>query len=191
MQIDSQFQPAELLLQNPKMPPCPDNILKNLGVMTVTYNGFDNTLHQGQVIVAMDVMPEVETFFKHALEIGFNIERVIPISAPAYKWDSKKVLKDNLSSGFGFRYIKGTNKISLHGQGRAFDINPRQNPYIIYKNGRPEVIPKDASWNPSKPGTLHAEHPLVKLMEGLGWEWGGHWSPDSGRTDYQHFQKVQ
>jgi hypothetical protein len=98
-------------------------------------------------------------------------------------------MEDNVSSGFNYRLIAGTDKPSLHALGRAFDINPRQNPYIRYE--RREIIaqPKQSKWDKSRPGTLFADHPLVKMMEGFGWEWGGHWSQESGRTDYQHFQK--
>ncbi len=96
----------------------------------------------------------------------------------------------NVSSAFNYRLIAGTDKPSLHGRGLAFDINPRQNPYIRYSGGKKIVRPHSAVWNKDKPGTLHAEHPLVLLMEGFGWEWADNWTPESGRTDYQHFQKL-
>ncbi|HEX8182976.1 MAG TPA: M15 family metallopeptidase [Candidatus Saccharimonadales bacterium] len=52
------------------------------------------------------------------------------------------------------------------------------------------VSPPDAVWNPEKPGTLSETYQLVKFLKNRGWEWGGDWLPKSGRTDYQHFQKL-
>lgn len=188
MVIDSNFESKELILQNPAKP-CIDDILNSLGVMKAEYCGFDGKPHSGQIVIATEVMPEVESFFDMALDIEFQIERLIPVSAPPYRWDSEKVLRDNLSSGFDYRTIADTDKVSQHGLGLAFDINPRQNPYIVYTGSDVEIVPVDGSWSPARPGTLHAAHPLVKLMEGFGWEWGGNWLPSGGRTDFMHFQK--
>ena len=95
----------------------------------------------------------------------------------------------NVSSGFNYRLVSGTNRVSPHGQGLAFDINPRQNPYIRYQDGKVIIYPDGAVWDINKPGTLFHDHPLVRFMLGRGWEWGGNWLEQSGRIDYQHFQK--
>ena len=49
--------------------------------------------------------------------------------------------------------------------------------------------PENGVYDPSAKGTLTSDHPLVLLMKELGWEWGGDWTPETGREDYQHFQK--
>lgn len=50
--------------------------------------------------------------------------------------------------------------------------------------------PPGATYDPSKPGTLTKEHPLVKLMEQRGWTWGGNWTLEADEViDYQHFEK--
>lgn len=191
MIIDSNYEPNDVIIQNPDRP-CPEELLKTLGLVQVTYWGFDDKEHQGQMVVAISAMSDVEAFFKQAYDVRFPIERVVPVSAPEYQWDGPKVIADNVSAGFDYRPVQKTDKLSLHSQGLAFDINPRQNPYMRYKNGkRILVAPEDdPTWDPEVPGTLHADHPLVKLMEGFGWEWGGHWTKESGRTDYMHFQKA-
>jgi peptidoglycan LD-endopeptidase CwlK len=187
--VDARFEPSEVVLQNPERP-CPDEVLAALGLLDVQYLGFDGKIHQGQIVVATEVMAEVEAFFRQALELKFPIERVVPVSAPPYRWDGKKVLTDNLSSGFDYRKVQTKNKQSLHSFGLAFDINPRQNPYIRYKNGKEVLhVPGKVRHNSSKPGTLTFDHPLVKLMEGFGWQWGGNWTKKSGRIDYMHFEK--
>jgi hypothetical protein len=188
--IDSQLTIEEALRQNPERV-APDEIIQTLGVLDIEYMSFDGIIHRGQIVICTNVMSEVEAFFKHALEIKFPIAKVVPPSSLDYKWGGDKVLKDNVSVGFDYRPILGKEKLSLHSQGLAFDINPQQNPYVRYDNGsQPVVVPEGAVWGPDRPGTLHAKHSLVKLMEGFGWEWGGHWKPESGRTDYQHFQKT-
>lgn len=190
MIVDSNYDPNQVIIQNPDEP-CPPEILSSLGLMQVQYVGFDGNDHVGQIVIAIKVMTEVEAFFKRAYALRFPIERVVPVSAPGYLWDGKKIITDNVSAGFDYRKIKHTDTLSLHARGLAFDINPQQNPYIIYENSeRVMAVPrKNAAWDPSKPGTLSADHPLVKLMEGFGWEWGGRWTPESGRTDYMHFQR--
>lgn len=188
MIIDSRLQVGEVLQQNPDSV-CPNDIFDTIGVMEVHYWGFDHKEHLGQIAVAQSVMPEVESFFNNAFEIKFPINAVIPAADQRYRWDDNKLMANNISSGFNYRLIAGRDTPSLHALGRAFDVNPRQNPYIRYEGDNKIVAPEDAVWNPELPGTLHVEHPLVKLMEGFGWEWGGHWLPESGRTDYQHFQK--
>lgn len=185
---DSNLSPEKALKQNPAST-CPDDIMRSLGVLTVEYMSFDEHIHVGQIVVARKVMPDVEAFFKHALELRFPIHAVIPAADPKYKWDDNALMEDNISSGFNHRPIAGSNKLSQHSFGLAFDINPKQDPYIRYFGGQKITRPSKATWNPVQPGTLHWEHPLVKLMEGFGWEWGGHWIPESGRTDYMHFEK--
>ncbi|HET7673165.1 MAG TPA: M15 family metallopeptidase [Candidatus Saccharimonadales bacterium] len=190
--IDSKLTTSQALAQNPDMP-CPDEVLHGLGLMEVEYLGFDGKIHQSQMVVSTEVMAEVEAFFKNALELKFPIEKVIPASAPDYKWDDAKLMADNVTSCFNYRVVAGTNKLSNHALGRAFDVNPVQNPCLRYDLHREKnekiVRPPKSKWNASAPGTLYAEHPLVKLMEGFGWEWGGNWTRESGIIDYQHLEK--
>lgn len=189
--IDSDLELKDVMLQNPQHPH-PEEMLKDLGLMQVTYMGFDGQIHRGQIVVAAKVMTDVEAFFSQALEMNFPIEKVVPLSAPEYRWDNKKAVKDNISVGFDYRLGNNLDENYYHAKGYAFDINPRQNPYIVYDKDLQPVsgVPrKNAVIDINKPGTLHDSHPLVKMMEGFGWEWGGHWSPETGRVDYMHFQK--
>lgn len=188
--VDSNFAPHEALALSPEQArECPDEVLQSLGLMAVHYWGFDAREHAGQIVLATRVMADVEAFFQMAYELRFPIAKVVPAAAAEYQWDDLKLQEDNVSSGFNYRKILGTDTLSTHAFGIAFDINPQQNPHVVFGEEETTVYPPEATWDPEAPGTLHAEHPLVKLMEGLGWEWGGNWTPDTGRTDYQHFQK--
>ena len=189
--IDSEMTNEEIFVQNPQNI-APQNVLDSLRVLTVQYQGFDNTLHQGQIVVHKDLAGDVATFFKTALEIKFPIEKVIPISNKKYKWDEEVSCPDNNSSGYNYRLVMGTNRISKHAGGFAFDINPAQNIYVRYDEHMNEIFrsPKGVEYNETVAGTLTAKHPLVVLMKNLGWQWGGDWMPESGRIDYQHFEKT-
>ena len=176
-------------MQNPNVL-CPESVMRSLGVLTVEYLGFDRHIHVGQLVIAQSVMAEVDAFFRQALEERFPIAKVVPAADARYSWNDEKLMSENISSGFNYRLIAGTNLLSSHALGMAFDINPVQNPYIRYEKGQKTVSPHGATWELDEPGTLHGNHPLVMLMEGFGWDWGGHWTPESGRTDYQHFQKA-
>lgn len=168
---------------------CPPEILNQQIALSVQYYGFGRLNNYGVIEINRLVADDVKQFFALAYQLKFPIEKVAAASDMPYGWNDDRLMEENVSSGFNYRLVAGTDKVSLHGQGLAFDINPIQNPYIRYENGQTIIAPKGASWNPSKPGTLTSNHPLVHLMRDKGWEWGGNWTMESGRIDYQHFQK--
>lgn len=179
------------IVSNPDNP-CPPEILARQIALTVPYVDFKGRQQEGVIEVDKSMAQDVADFFTLALKLKFPIERVLPASHPDYKWDDEKLMADNVSSGFNYRTIAGTNRLSNHALGRAFDVNTRLNPFIRYEKGRTIVRPPKAVWDKSKLGTLYAGQPLVELMEGRGWEWGGRWTAkDDGIVDYQHFQKPE
>lgn len=189
--IDSDVSLKVALAQNPQSP-APQSVLNAMKIINVAYYGFDSLLHHGQIVIHEDVIEDVKKFFKLALELKFPIKCVVPISNPKYRWDDETSCGDNNSSGFNYRYISGNqSRLSKHASGLAFDINPVQNIYIQYSKNLKEIFRSPASgvYNKKTPGTLTFSHPLVILMKKLGWDWGGDWTPKSGRKDYQHFEK--
>lgn len=188
--VDSDKSTDAILAQNPDSP-APQSTLDILAVLRVEYAGFDGRRHSGQIAVHKEVVPDVERFFEAALEMNFPIEKVIPISDEKYAWNDEVSCDDNNSSAYNYRLIAGTERLSNHAAGRAFDINPVQNIFVKYDAGLHEIAryPKDAVYDEQAPGTLTKEHPLVQLMKSLGWTWGGDWTPAGGRVDYQHFEK--
>ncbi len=177
-------------LQNPQNM-APAHIMQAQRMLGVSHYGFDGLVRQGSIVVHDEVTDDVTKFFKKALELKFPIERVVPISDEKYRWDDELSMADNNTSGFNYRTILGTDNLSNHATGRAFDVNPRQNIYVKYdKEGR-EVFcyPKGAIYDEKAKGTLTREHPLVLLMKEKGWAWGGDWQRGDGVVDYQHFEK--
>lgn len=188
--LDSTMTPQEALAQNPQNP-APPEVLQKLTVLSVGYWGFDDREHIGHIVMHQDLAEDVQTFFALAHRIRFPIEKVIPISSPRYQWGDETSCSDNNTSGYNYRLIAGTNRMSKHAQGCAFDLNPRQNVFVKYDDQMQETFrfPPNACYDPSAPGTLTAQHELVQFMKHRGWTWGGDWKPEEGRVDWQHFEK--
>jgi len=179
----------KLPMQNPEKP-APLEVLADIRSIRVKYLDFDSNEQIRTVEIHKDLVEDVKAFFEEALELKFPIQHVVKSSEDTYKWDDDKLMADNATTAFNYRLIKGTDRPSLHGLGRALDVNDALNPFIRYVDGEVFVDPPEAVYNPNIPGTLTADHPLVIFMKARGWEWGGDWLPESGRTDYQHFQKA-
>lgn len=184
----SESQKYRVVISNPEQT-CPPEMLKQQVPVDVQFLDFEGRLSSGMIEVNRVVADDVRAFFEQAIELNFPIAKVAPASENPYRWNDDELMAANVSSGFNYRLIAGTDTPSLHARGLAFDVNPRQNPYIRYENGIEIIAPTGAIWQPQEPGTLSAEHPLVQFMIERGWEWGGNWSAKSGRIDYQHFQK--
>ncbi len=169
----------------------PKKILDHIVEINVAHYDFLNREKEGSILIHEHVKDDVKDFFKLALELRFPIHSVIPVQNPMFNGSDELSCEANNSSGFNYRTIIAGSTISKHSIGCAFDINPQQNPYIRYHNGK-EVytIPKQTNYNPYLPGTLVSDHPLVIFMKEKGWTWGGNWTPESNRVDYQHFEIV-
>lgn len=179
--IDSAMSYEEAIAQNPDNP-CPKEILLKQQLIEVQYLSFDGKIHQGQIVVDQDLVEDVKATFVLLLAEKFPVTSAIPISDPRFRWDDETSMQANNSSGFNYRTIAKSTKLSNHALGQAFDINPKLNPYI-----REDFVqPEGAVYDPSKPGTLTPESKVVAFLKEKGWEWGGEWKD---RKDYQHFEK--
>lgn len=158
----------------------PISVKKDLELITVTYYGFDSKLHQGQLLVNKEVSADLKEIFSLIRRIKFPIEKVIPLVK--YDWSDEKSMEDNNTSSFNFRFVSGSKILSLHANGLAIDINPRQNPYV--KHGISS--PAGSEYNLSVKGTIAPDSEIVQAFKKRGWTWGGDWK---SLKDYQHFQK--
>ena len=160
----------------------PGELRQNLELIEVEYLSFDNKIHQGQVVINRIISEELKEIFQKLEEVEFAIEKVIPIVK--YSWNDESSMKDNNSSAFNYRYIKGTKRLSNHSFGLAIDINPLLNPFI----GSDGVLfPKNAVYDKNKPGTISASSDVVSIFKSFGWHWGGDWT---SIKDYQHFEET-
>jgi hypothetical protein len=159
----------------------PNDICASLALVHVRHVGFDGAEHDGQLVVHGELADEVRAVFTELLARRFPIEKIVPVVA--YGWDDDASMADNNSSGFNYRVIAGTDRLSNHAFGRAIDINPVQNPYVRIDG---LVMPTGATYDTSVPGTVTED--IAGLFTKLGWKWGGHWTD---RKDWQHFDKNE
>jgi peptidoglycan LD-endopeptidase CwlK len=159
----------------------PLELIDCLSMIDVLYYSFDGKKHKGQIIVANDLEDDVYEIFSFIEKIKFPVGKVIPIIE--YNWQDQESMADNNSSGFNYRVIEGTTKLSLHSLGRAVDINPLQNP-VIYPDGR--IAPAAGEYSPKQAGTFDDHHPIVEEFLKHGWYWGGNFEQPK---DYHHFEK--
>lgn len=177
---------------------CPSEIIQSLVSIDVKYFDFDQIERIGKIEIHKELAEDIKKIFDLLYTEKFPIARIIPISE--YGWDDEKSCNDNNSSGFNYRMISGTNRLSKHAMGHAIDINPFQNHYIKYevtKDPDGNIINVKELWRMpntkydlGEKGTIEPNSKLVELFKKLGWEWGGDWTPESGRIDYQHFEKA-
>lgn len=159
----------------------PKNIIDSLVLIDVFYYSFDKKLHKGQILINKELANEIIEIFEMIKTIKFPIAKAIPISA--FNWSDMASMEANNTSSFNYRYIAGTNRLSLHARGRAIDINPLLNP-VVYEDGR--IEPKNGSYNTKELGTFYPTHPVVLEFKSLGWRWGGEFKT---YKDYHHFDK--
>ena len=161
---------------------------ENLRYIHVLHVGFDNQVHEGELVVNKDIADDVLEIFKELYEAGYQIEKVRLVDE--YDADDEASMSDNNSSAFNFRFISHTTKISKHGMGMAVDINTLYNPYVKTVDGELSIEPANAAdyVDRSKDFSHKIDHDdlCYKLFTEHGFEWGGDWMHSK---DYQHFEK--
>lgn len=179
--IDSNFTLEEVLKQRQELP-APQKVLGRQGILEVTYYSFDDKLHKGQIVVDIDLVADVKGAFDLIRKTKFPVKSVIPFVDRRLMSENERVASLNNSSGFNYRTIAKTNKLSNHAFGRAIDINPAINPFIKGD----EVLPLAIKYDTKVPGTIVGDEEFVTYLKARGWEWGGDWSD---KKDYMHFEK--
>lgn len=161
---------------------------ENLRYIHVLHVGFDNQVHEGELVVNKDIADDVLEIFKELYESGYQIEKVRLVDE--YDADDEASMSDNNSSAFNFRFISHTTKISKHGMGMAVDINTLYNPYVKTVDGELSIEPANGAdyVDRSKDFSHKIDHDdlCYKLFTEHGFEWGGDWTHSK---DYQHFEK--
>lgn len=162
---------------------CPREITERLTAVSVRFRSFDGKEDEGSIVIDRDLAGDIKELFAFMLREQFPIASAIPISDARFDGDDESSMRANNTSAFNYRVIAGTAKLSNHALGRAIDINPLLNPFIKGEF----VQPKGAVYDPSRPGTIVANSPVVAFLKSRGWTWGGDWT---SLKDYQHFEKA-
>lgn len=159
--------------------------LSQLILLKVSYWGFDDQAHIGNIIVHRKASPEVLLIFKELFENKFPIAS-LKLMYKYFGDDDQSMLANN-TVAFNCRLTTNhKSKFSRHSYGIAIDINPFINPY--YKKGK--VIPATAGEyldrDSRKKGLITKKSICYKVFKQKGWRWGGDWK---SLKDYQHFEK--
>jgi hypothetical protein len=153
-----------------------------LAYVTVTFIGFDENPHTGELIVHTDHAEEIASIFGELFEQRFPIEEMRIVEpgdlTPPHMGDT------NNTSSFVCRQVTGGSRFSEHAYGLAIDINPFHNPYVKGSTVVPALAGSfgDRSW--LRTGMITADNPVVGAFRRIGWKWGGTWN---SLRDYQHF----
>jgi hypothetical protein len=157
---------------------------KDLRFLSVVHIGFDGEEHCGELICDRRVAKDLLEIFRELYEARYPIEKIR--LADNYGGNDDKIMADNNSSCFNYRFVANSQTLSLHGKGRAVDINPLYNPYI--QNG--VVMPANAVPYADRgadfPHKITHGDECFKIFAAHGWRWGGDWNTS---PDYQHFYK--
>lgn len=195
-------------------------ILARQKLIEVKYLSHDKKVYKSQIMIDKELAGDILSLFDYIETMNrfaktdkekFFIGKINLITDSKYKGDDILSMKDNNTSAFNYRVVAGTNRLSLHAFGFAFDLNPRENP-IFYEDGTKE--PKNGVFDKNNPNTLvpgqlrdyekvldnynktgSVDSPrvptpgekIVNFLKTKGFEHGGSWD---NPKDYHHFEKV-
>lgn len=163
-------------------PECPVQERSELRRVEVNYVDFAGETQRGHLIVRDDVAASVKRIFDQIYEIGFPIRRMVGVEE--YDGDVNTSLRADNTSAFNCRRADQINAPfadSPHANGRAIDINPRENPWIDLRCDCWSPGPRHAERTPG-PGKILRGGPVWRLFKDEGWIW-----QNIDVADYMHF----
>jgi poly-gamma-glutamate synthesis protein (capsule biosynthesis protein) len=169
---------------------CPVSLDK-LRYIQLSYIGFDQKDHTGELIVHKDVAQDIVDIFAKLYDARYPIHQMRLVSH--FQGNDWRSIEADNTSAFNCRNATHSHKFSKHAYGKAIDINPIENPYI----SRTGHISHKASYRyknrtlkspntPQNRAIITKDSLVYKLFIAHHWSWGGDWHYTK---DYQHFQK--
>ena len=163
-------------------PECPIQQRTELRSIRINFVDFEDRVRRGQLVVNADVANSVVRIFTKLFDARFPIRRMRPVEA--FDGDTNASLRADNTSAFNCRRADQINapfKESPHANGRAVDINPRENPWMDLRCD---------CWFPTARFQARQPGPGVILRKGVvwrafvaeGWIW-----QDIDVPDYMHF----
>jgi len=173
-------------------PGCPVGAA-DLRLLTLSFWGFDDMAHTGELIVHRSIALQTVKAFRELWDAKFPVHRMETaekFATPAdFNPDGSFIETHapdlvNDTSAFFCRPTTGSSGWSQHSYGTAIDINPVQNPYV---KGATVIPPNGApARNAAVAGTITKVSLPVTAMKRAGLTWGGTWS---SLKDFMHFSK--
>ncbi|MGH3482250.1 MAG: M15 family metallopeptidase [Nocardioidaceae bacterium] len=163
-------------------PECPVRRPGQLRVVAVNYRDFDGGVSRGRLVVRRDVARSVARIFTRIFESGFRIRQMRPIDEFGGD-DAASQAADN-TSAFNCRQPDQNNSPyaeSPHANGRAIDINPRENPWRDFRCDCWEPLARHAERTRGL-GKILSGGAVWRAFVSEGWIW-----QDIDVPDYMHF----
>lgn len=151
------------------------------------YYDFEGNVHEdGELIVNEKLAGEVTQIFYELYKSKYPFASIRLVDDYGEPGDDNLSMSANNTSAFNYRYVTGTETLSLHSYGDAIDVNPKLNPYIDEGRISPVNGAEYADRSLHLPGMIDHDDLCYQLFTEQGWKWGGDWD---GYKDYQHFSK--
>ncbi|MDR8407865.1 M15 family metallopeptidase [Nonomuraea sp. 3-1Str] len=165
-------------------PGCPVSY-RDLRLVTMTYWGWDDRAHTGELVVRKTVTGDIVTAFRKLYAMRYPIRQMRLVDV--YKGDDFDSIDADNTSAFNCRPATGSSNWSNHAYGEAVDVNPRENPYVTASGGTAHANAKKYDHRPMRgKGVINPGDRVVRTFAAVGWGWGGAWS---GTKDFQHFSR--
>ena len=157
--------------------------LDDLRYVTVSFWGFDDTAHTGELLVHRRAARDIVGVFRTLFRKRFPIEEMRVVRAEELEFPPTG--DGNNTTSFVCRPSRGSTSWSQHAYGLAIDVNPFHNPYVKGDLVLPELASAYADRERGRrAGMVLPDGPVVAAFSDIGWGWGGTWSSPK---DWMHF----
>jgi D-alanyl-D-alanine carboxypeptidase len=172
---------AAMLRTGVVRPGCPAG-RTDLRRVEVNFHDWQGGVQRGVLVVNRDVAADVAAIFTAIFAAEFPIRSMRPIEE--FGGDDNASMAADNTSAYNCRTAAQANSgaaDSPHANGRAVDINPRENPWLDPRCGCFMPTAKHAARTPGK-GKILEGGPVWRAFTKRGWIW-----QDFPTADYQHF----
>ncbi len=114
---------------------------------------------------------EIVSVFRRLYERRFPIRRMRLVDR--YGADDRESMRHDNTSAFNCRFVAGTTTWSQHAYGRAIDLNPVENPYVVGSRVSPRRGRRFLDRSDVRPGMIVEGGVVLRAFRGIGWGWGG------------------
>ena len=176
--------PADVLARSTWAPGCPVAVA-DLAYVRLTFWGFDDRRHTGELLVHASVADDLVSVFRTLYRERFPLEELRVTRRD--ELEAPPTGDGNGTGSFVCRPTTGSSSAySQHAYGLAIDLDPFQNPYVKGDLVLPELASSYADRDRHRPGMITADGVVVRAFARIGWTWGGTWR---SLKDYQHFSQ--
>jgi hypothetical protein len=176
--------PDDVLARSTWVPQCPV-ARDDLRHVTLSFWGFDQRPHTGELLLHAEVAHDVVEVFRALFEARFPIEEMRITRAD--ELHAPPTGDGNNTGAFVCRPVSGGSSWSQHASGRAVDVNPFHNPYVRGGLVVPELASTYVDRSHVRPGMIVPGGVVERAFDAIGWGWGGHWS---SAKDWMHFSAT-